>query len=84
MNDRYVRRIQYKVALDKEWKEKGRGSIYATDYERTLREAKLAGFKVFRNEKGDHRLEERYENNHKVYEMIADVFAGRRGQSPFY
>jgi len=55
-NNRYAKLIQYKSALDNEYKKRTPTGIYHNDYEDTLQQAKLDGFKVMRNSNGEHKL----------------------------
>lgn len=65
-NDRYSRMIQYKSALDDSYKRRNPLSIYADEYDKTLNNAKLAGFKILRNSKGEHKLEDITKSNIEV------------------
>ena len=73
--ERYAKLIQYKVALDDSYKRQNPLSLYDTEYEKTLSEAKLAGFKVFRNSNGDHKLVDKTNNEaeQKFREMFAEL-----------
>ena len=55
-NTRYSKLIQYKTALDNEYKKRTQAGIYHNDYDDTLDLVKLDGFKVMRNSKGEHKL----------------------------
>lgn len=56
--ERYAKLIQYKVALDSEWKRRNPVGIYNDEYEKTLSQAKLDKFKVMRNSNGEHKLKD--------------------------
>lgn len=77
---RYARMIMYKSALDNNWAKKDRLDLYDDNYERVLGEAKLAGFKVLRNSKGEHKLIDTCKSNSVAdfMEMFAD--AARRSR----
>ena len=53
---RYQKLIAYKAALDSEWQRRNPVGIANSDYDTTLRQAKLDSFKVLRNSKGEHKL----------------------------
>lgn len=77
-NERYARMISYKSALDDSYKRMNPLSICEDEYERTLNNAKLAGFKVFRNSKGEHKLEDTTNSEVEVFlrNMFADYTRG--------
>lgn len=76
-NRRYIKLIQYKVALDSEWKRRNPYGIYNNDYEKTLQQAKLDNFKVMRNSKGEHKLVDTLEEGKMDFtDMFGSVFGG--------
>ena len=78
-NERYARMIFYKSALDDAYKRINPLSIYQNEYEKTLQNAKIAGFKVLRNSKGEHKLIDIAENNAAadIRSMFADILRGK-------
>ena len=78
-NERYAKMIKYKSALDNCWKKKDRLNIYDDDYERTLGEAKVAGFKVYRNSNGEHKLIDnvKSEGEAKIRDMFVNAMRSR-------
>ena len=72
-NERYARMIGYKTALDDSFKRRNPLSIYEDEYTKTLNNAKVAGFKVFRNSKGEHKLEDTTNNEGEA--LIRSIFA---------
>lgn len=76
-NRRYAKLIQYKAALDSEWKRRNPMGIYNDDYEKTLQQAKLNSFKVMRNSKGEHKLYDVLEEGKMDFtDMFGSVFGG--------
>lgn len=73
-NERYAKLILYKAALDDSYKRQNPLSLY-DEYEKTLAEAKMAGFRVFRNSKGEHKLVDTTNNafEQKMREMAAEM-----------
>ena len=53
---RYDNLIAYKAALDSEWQRRNPVGIQNSEYDKTLRQAKMDSFKVLRNSKGEHKL----------------------------
>lgn len=53
---RYDKLIAYKAALDSEWQRRNPVGIQNSEYDKTLRQAKMDSFKVLRNSKGEHKL----------------------------
>lgn len=77
MDRRYAKLIQYKAALDSEWKRRNPMGIYNDDYEKTLQQAKLDSFKVMRNSKGEHKLYDVLEEGKMDFtDMFGSVFGG--------
>lgn len=76
-NRRYAKLIQYKAALDSEWKRRNPVGICNDDYERTLQQAKLDSFKVMRNSKGEHKLIDTLEEGKMDFtDMFNGIFGG--------
>lgn len=76
-NTRYSKLIQYKSALDNEYKKKTLTGIYHNDYDDTLQQAKLDGFKVMRNSKGEHKLIDTVDSNKaSTLEAFNELFGG--------
>ena len=77
-NDRYIKMIQYKAALDDLYKKRNPLSMYADEYDKTLSNAKLAGFKVLRNSKGEHKLinNVKSDNEANMLDLFADILRG--------
>lgn len=76
-NRRYAKLIQYKAALDSEWKRRNPVGIYNDDYGKTLQQAKLDSFKVMRNSKGEHKLVDTLEEGKMDFtDMFGSVFGG--------
>ena len=75
-NDRYAKLIQYKAALDNEYKKKTLTGIYHNDYDDTLQQAKLDGFKVMRNSKGEHKLVDISDGKPSAIETFNKLFGG--------
>lgn len=77
-NNRYAKMIMYKTALDSEWKKRDPVSLYECNYDKTLLEAKTAGFKIMRNRKGDHKLEDTCSNQRtaEFMEFFAETLRG--------
>lgn len=74
-NKRYMKLIQYKSALDNEYKRRTPTGIYHNDYDDTLQQAKLDGFKVFRNSNGEHKLIDNGNSTLEVFEsFFGDAF----------
>ena len=59
-NDRYARMIQYESSLDHLYASIDPLNPYDSSYQKTLSEAKVAGFRVLRNGQGIHKLEDKY------------------------
>ena len=76
-NERYIRMVQYKASLDHLYSTIDTLNPYDSSYQKTLSEAKIAGFKVLRNSRGEHRLEDKYPNtNNDFLNAFADAFRG--------
>lgn len=76
-NQRFQQLITYKAALYSEFKYKNPMSIQYDNYEKTLEQAKLDGFKVFRNSKGEHKLVDTLEEGKPCFsELFGSVFGG--------
>lgn len=73
-NERYAKLIRYKAALDDSYKRQNPLSLY-DEYEKTLAEAKMAGFRVFRNSEGEHKLVDTTNSafEQKMREMAAEM-----------
>lgn len=73
-NQRYQKMIRYKIALDTEWKRRNPYGISEQDYDNTLYQVKFDGFKVLRNENGEHKLidtvKEGEESNAELFNMM--------------
>lgn len=54
-NERYVKSIHYKAALDAAWKNYNPVDL-KNHYDQILKQAKLIGFKILRNSKGEHKV----------------------------
>ena len=72
-SERYGVLITYKAALDDAYKRINPLSIQRSEYEKTLAEAKLAGFKVMRNSDGVHKLIDKTKDEKmaRLYEQFA-------------
>lgn len=70
-NQRFQQLIQYKAALDSEWKRKNQVGIQYDDYDKTLQQVKLDSFKVLRNSKGEHKLVDTLEEGKMSF---SDIF----------
>jgi hypothetical protein len=76
-NQRFKQLIQYKAALDSEWKRKNHLSVQEDTYDTTLRQVKLDSFKVFRNSSGEHKLVDTLEEGKPCFsELFGSVFGG--------
>lgn len=75
-NQRYLKLVQYKSALDKSYQKSGPTELYNNDYDDTLRQAKLDGFKVERNSKGKHRLTDKTNGKPSTAEAFNELFGG--------
>jgi len=76
-NQRFQQLIQYKAALDSEWKRKNQVGIQYDDYDKTLQQAKLDGFKVFRNAAGEHKLIDKLKDGETSFsELFGNIFGG--------
>ena len=74
---RYTKLIQYKAALDSEWKRKNPVGLYNDDYEHTLWQAKADSFKVYRNSKGEHKLVDVLEDGEEDFtDLFTTMFGG--------
>lgn len=74
---RYIKLIQYKAALDSSWKRRNPVGLYDDEYEKTLQQAKLDKFKVLRNSKGEHKLEDILPDGETDFtDMFNSVFGG--------
>ena len=73
---RYQQLIQYKAALDSEWKRKNPLNIHEDAYDKTLRQVKLDSFKVLRNSKGEHKLIDTLEDGNICF---SDIFGSAFG-----
>lgn len=75
-NIRYAKLIQYKTALDNEYKKRTPTGIYHNDYDDTLEQAKMDGFKVMRNSKGEHKLVDISNGKPSAIEAFNEIFGG--------
>ena len=78
--ERYARTIRYKAELDNAWKTHDPLNPYNTDYEKLLSEVKIAGYKVLRDSRGDHKLIDKHPDatDNDIGSIFADVLR-RRG-----
>ena len=74
---RYAKLIQYKAALDSAWRRRNPVGLYNDEYDRTLQQVKLDGFKVMRNSKGEHKLINTLEEGQEDFsDMFSSIFGG--------
>jgi hypothetical protein len=77
MDIRYQKLIQYKSALDNSFRKSCITEIYNNDYSSTLQQAKLDGYKVMRNSKGEHKLIDTIESGKSsTIEKFNELFGG--------
>lgn len=74
-NERYGTLIALKSALDSAYKRRDPLSVVEQEYDITLSKAKIAGFKVLRNDAGEHRLIDKTKNEKtaRIYETLASM-----------
>lgn len=77
-NKRYGKLIAYKAALDDSYKRINPLSVQTQEYTKTLWEAKMAGFKVLRNSKGEHKLIDKTRNEKEAKWLEIFAAAARR------
>ena len=76
---RFQMLIQYKAALDSEWRRKNHLSVQEDTYDITLRQVKLDGFKVLRNSKGEHKLIDTMKDGSVCFsDLFGSAFGGFR------
>ena len=76
---RFQMLVQYKAALDSEYKRKNPLSVQEDTYDITLRQVKLDGFKVLRNSKGEHKLIDTMKDGSVCFsDLFGSAFGGFR------
>ena len=74
---RYDKLIAYKAALDSEWQRRNPVGIQNSEYDKTLRQAKMDSFKVLRNSKGEHKLIDTLEEGKSDFtDTFNQIFGG--------
>ena len=76
MNKRYYKLIQYKAALDAAYKKFSSVELFNNDYEATLQQVKMDGYKVMRNSNGDHKIIDIQGEEASTLEMFNELFGG--------
>lgn len=77
---RYSKLIRYKNELDQTWKRCNPVALYNIDYDATLQQAKLDGYKVLRNSKGEHKLIDKTNGKPSTVEVFNELFSGIFGE----
>ena len=74
-NDRYDMLIALKCALDNAYKKRDPLSVTKQEYDTTLNKAKIAGFTVYRNSNGEHKLVDNIKDDElaTVFETMAGM-----------